>query len=76
MWLRMVAKQPVLCLDSLHQATGKSWDEWHGVLAMDLQQKCGVQSLTDFLMERYSLSAATAQFIAMEYVLGTSQSVN
>ena len=76
MWLRMVAKQPVLCLDSLHQATGKSWGEWHGVLAMDLQQKCGVLSLTDFLMQRYNLSVATAKFIAMEYVLGIRQSVN
>jgi hypothetical protein len=72
----MVPKQPVVCLESLSSSTGKSWDDWTRVLAVDLPHKCGVLPLIDFLMQRYGLKATWAQLIALEYVLGSSQHVN
>lgn len=76
MWLRMVPKQPIVCLESLPRVTGKDWTEWTRVLALDLPGKCGVLPLIDFLMQRYDLNPTWARLIALEYVLGSNQHVN
>lgn len=71
MWLRMVSKYEKV--ETLPNATGKSWNEWVDVLNTGIGYKCGVQPVIEYLTTEHALKPTWAQTIACQYVLGRTQ---